>query len=447
MLTAEENDLLCRVGPGTPMGDLMRRYWQPIAGTSELTEEQPVKPVRILGEDLALFRDLSGRLGLITLYCPHRLRPLTYGIPEEEGLRCPYTGWLFDVDGRCLDIPFEPDDSTLKYEVRATAYPVQELGGLVWAYLGPQPAPLLPPWDLLVAENVFRQIGHSVLPCNWLQCMESTVDPIDNPYLYGSSSRLPAAVRARGRAPKRPRMLSEFDRNTYGVIQRCRLIAASEGPSSDLPREEGEGWIEAHPLIFPVMVRSGTGFRQELQFRVPLDDTHTWNIHYQCFVPDQGVKAPKQGEIPLFEIPIRDESGEFIFDVPGVRDMVLWVSQGDLLDRTREHLSEGDRGVELYRHLLQQQVAIVEDGGDPMNTFRAGVQLGTAIDLKPAGDESALPLPAFDPEAIDADVERYSPALKQIKSLYRRVARARTTPSASKRTAPRGPSAAAKEKS
>ncbi|HTE86986.1 MAG TPA: Rieske 2Fe-2S domain-containing protein, partial [Dehalococcoidia bacterium] len=317
MLTAEENDLLCRVGPGSPMGDLMRRYWQPIAAASELTDEQPVKPVRILGEDLALFRDLSDRLGLISLYCPHRLRPLTFGIPEEEGLRCPYTGWLFDVDGRCLDIPFEPEDSTLKYEVRATAYPAQELGGLVWAYLGPEPAPLLPPWDLLVAKNVFRQIGHAVLPCNWLQCMESVVDPIDNPYLHSSPGRLTLPTRGRQRSKPnlsgRRHVQSEFERNKYGVVQRCRLSSSplpevegrnsssplpkgeGQSSSSPLPLEEGQStssplpvgegqgegdWVEAHPLIFPVMVRSGSGFRQELQFRVPLDDTHTWNVRY-----------------------------------------------------------------------------------------------------------------------------------------------------------------------
>jgi 5,5'-dehydrodivanillate O-demethylase len=435
MLTAEENELLCRVGPGTPMGELMRRYWQPIAAASELTDEAPVKPVRILGEDLALFRDLSGRLGLITFYCPHRLRPLTYGIPEEEGLRCPYTGWLFDIDGRCLDIPFEAEDSTLKYEVRATAYPAQELGGLIWAYLGPGPAPLLPPWDLLVAPNAFRQIGHTVLPCNWLQCMESSVDPIDNPYQQALPMRADAAGRRRRTAPpkQRTRVESEFDRNKYGVVQRCRLLSSSRADGAAGDRHDEQDWIEAHPLIFPVMTRAGTGFRQELQFRVPLDDTHTWNLHYQCFLPGENVKAPRQETIPLFEIPIRDEAGELIFDVPGSREMVLWVSQGDILDRTREHLSEGDRGLELYRRMLQQQVAIVEDGGDPINTFRVGAEPPPAIDLKPQGDEAALPGQTFDPASIGSDIERYSPAVKQLKGLYRRVQRAATEPATSGR--------------
>jgi 5,5'-dehydrodivanillate O-demethylase len=410
MLTAEENDLLCRVGPGTPMGELMRRYWQPIAATCEITDERPVKPVRILGEDLALFRDLRGRLGLIGLYCPHRLRPLTYGIPEEDGLRCPYTYWLFDAEGHCLDIPLEPEDSTLKYEVHTPAYPVQELGGLIWAYLGPAPAPLLPHWDLLVAEHAFRQIGQTILPCNWLQCMEASVDPLDNPYLHGRNPR----ERGRRRA-RQPRLQSEFERYQYGIVQRCRLGDAAG---------DTQEWVEAHPLIFPVMVRTGAGFRQELQMRVPLDDTHTWNLRYQCFFPGEGVEVPQQEEIPLFDVPLKDESGEFIFDVPGVRDMVLWVSQGDIADRARETLGPADQGVEIYRRVLQQQVAIVEDGGDPMNVFRTPAEAPPSIDLRPRGDQAALPERTFDPRTLNDDIERYSPAAKEITRLYRAMRRA-----------------------
>lgn len=424
MLTAEENDLLCRVGKGTPMGELMRRYWQPIAAVSELTEERPVRPVRILGEDLALYRDLQNRLGLIGLYCPHRLRPLTYAIPEEEGLRCPYTYWLFDAEGRCIDIPMEPDDSTLKYEVRTPAYPVQELGGLIWAYLGPAPAPLLPLWDLLVAENAFRQIGHTILPCNWLQCMESAVDPLDNPYLNGRDPRKTQAGAETSAPPALPRLKSEFERYRYGVIQRCRLGDAAE---------DTQNWVEAHPLIFPVMVRVGNGFRQELEMRVPIDDTHTWNLRYQCFLPGEHVEVPNQDTIPLFEIPLKDESGEYIFDVSGVRDMVLWVSQGDLLDRTREHLGPADEGLQLYRRILQQQVAIVEDGGDPMNVFRLPSEAGVAIDLQPQGDQTVLPSRSFDPDALEGEIERYSPAVEEVTKLYREMRQA-----ASSRTAEGG---------
>ena len=422
MLTAEENELLCRVGPGTPMGDLMRRYWQPIAASSELLE-YPVKPVRILGEDLALFRDLKDKLGLISLYCPHRLRPLSQGIPEEEGLRCPFTGWLFDHEGNCLDIPFEPEDSTLKYEVKTPAYPVQELGGLIWAYMGPSPAPLLPRWDVLVWDNVFRQIGHTVLPCNWLQCMESAVDPADNPYLRGTyfrdaqerRSRLSAAPGAVAEPNETRRLKSEFDRFKYGIVQRLRTGGS---------REDEDRWIEGHPLVFPAMVRLGSGFRHELQIRVPIDDTHTWNLRYQCYAPGEQVEVPEQETIPLYQIPVKDDKGEYIFSIAGVRDMVLWCSQGEILDRTREHLSESDAGVELYRRVLQQQVAIVEDGGEPMNVFRTAGQMGNSLDLQArhAGD---VMLAGFDPGQLEDDVEQYSPNVEQITELYQKMVAAR----------------------
>ena len=140
MLTAEENELLVRVGPGTPGGELLRRYWHPVAATVQL-DEDPVRPVRILGEDLVLFRDRLGRMGLIAQRCPHRAMDLRFGVPEEEGLRCPYHGWLFDTSGVCLQMPLEPPDSTFRERVATKAYPVKELGGLVWAYLGPDPAP------------------------------------------------------------------------------------------------------------------------------------------------------------------------------------------------------------------------------------------------------------------------------------------------------------------
>jgi 5,5'-dehydrodivanillate O-demethylase len=131
------------VGPGAPGGELMRRYWHPIAASGELNEK-PTKSVRILGEDLILYKDRSGTLGLIDESCPHRRVNMLYGIPEEKGLRCPYHGWLMDEAGQCIEMPAEAPDSTFKDRVKVKGYPAQELGGLVFAYLGPEPAPLLP---------------------------------------------------------------------------------------------------------------------------------------------------------------------------------------------------------------------------------------------------------------------------------------------------------------
>src|SRR6266511_1029272 len=184
MLRIEENERLTRVGPGTPMGALLRRYWHPVAATVEL-DEHPVRPVKILGESLVLFRDRQGRLGLIDDTCPHRRVSFLYGVPEEEGLRCCYHGWMFDRTGRCLEMPAEAPDSTFPRKVKIPGYPVQEMGGLIFAYLGPEPAPLLPRWDLFVWPNAVRQIGLNTLNCNWLQCQENTGDPTHSVYLHG----------------------------------------------------------------------------------------------------------------------------------------------------------------------------------------------------------------------------------------------------------------------
>ena len=144
MLSKEANERLTRVGPGTPMGELMRRYWQPIRPFSQLLDEEVIK-IKILGEELVLYRTTTGNLGLIDSHCPHRQTGLEYGIPDEEGLRCCYHGWLISPSGDCLDTPLEAIDSKFKHKIKVTAYPVQEMGGLVWAYLGPGEPPLLPP--------------------------------------------------------------------------------------------------------------------------------------------------------------------------------------------------------------------------------------------------------------------------------------------------------------
>ena len=175
MLSEQANRELTQVGSGTPMGELMRRYWHPVAATAEL-DERPTKPVRLLGEDLVLYKDTSGTLGLIDRYCPHRRVDLSYGIPEARGLRCMYHGWMMDETGQCIEQPFEETvhpDGRFKEKVRVAGYPVEELGGLVFAYLGPAPVPLLPRWEQLTWDNAVREICIAELPCNWLQCQEN----------------------------------------------------------------------------------------------------------------------------------------------------------------------------------------------------------------------------------------------------------------------------------
>src|SRR5919202_294131 len=158
MLTKEENDLLTQTGPGTPCGDLMRRYWQPVALSEELPPGGAPLPVQILSEELVLFRDEAGVPALLGLHCPHRGADLSYGRLEDGGLRCLYHGWLYDGAGRCLEQPGEPAGSQFRTKVRHTAYPCQEAGGLILAYLGPAPAPLLPAYDFLDTTDPYRLV-------------------------------------------------------------------------------------------------------------------------------------------------------------------------------------------------------------------------------------------------------------------------------------------------
>jgi nitrite reductase/ring-hydroxylating ferredoxin subunit len=178
MLTREENELLTRVGPRTPAGELLRRYWFPVGVASELTEEAPTQIVKILGETLVLFRDKKGHVGLLDDRCSHRGASLSYGRVEERGLSCPYHGWLYDVKGNCLETPAEPCESRFHLTVKQRSYPVQKLVGLYWAYLGPQPAPLIANFDIWFRKDGHRKIFiQPQLDCSWFQAMENSMDP------------------------------------------------------------------------------------------------------------------------------------------------------------------------------------------------------------------------------------------------------------------------------
>ena len=366
MLTAEENELLTRIGPGTRMGRLMRRYWHPIAGVAEMADRWTLR-VRLLGEDLVLFKDRAGRYGLVGEFCPHRRASLAYGIPTEEGIRCPYHGWHFDHAGRCLDQPNEPERSVLKDKVATPGYPVEELGGLLFAYLGPAPAPLVPRWDGLVAEGAIRTIGKVVVPCNWLQIMENSVDPVHTEWLHGKLYEFVKEAENAKVALARHHTKIAFDEFEHGIVKR-RLM---EGQS-----EESDDWRVGHPVLFPntLAVGSGGGLwaHYAFQIRVPMDDTHTMHYWYHAYVPPAATRVPRHllETAPVYEPPMYDERGEHRVDYVDAQDVMAWVTQGPIADRTQETLGTTDRGLAMFRHMLRRELDKVERGEDPINVLR-----------------------------------------------------------------------------
>lgn len=361
MLSEQLNKRLTEVGPGTPMGGLMRCYWQPVAGVDELHDTQ-TKRVRILGEDLVLFRDEGGGYGLIAERCEHRGCSLFYGIPDPQGLRCPYHGWLYSATGECLEQPAEADHARFRERVKIAAYPVQELGGLLFTYMGEGPAPVLPPFDVYVWPDSVRQIGYTDLPVNWLAPMENSLDPVHLEWLHGHYGNY--VFRQQGEKPSdgiiRKHLRIGFDQFEWGIIKR-RVVEGST--------EEDDAWKVGHPIIFPNILRVGRNGIYGFQVRVPVDDTNTKIWWYSTFRP-RGVPVPPQQRVPVFEVPYQDEAGNLILDTIEGQDMMTWITQGRIADRTTEHLGASDRGVVMYRQLLQSEMAKHEDGKDPMGVIR-----------------------------------------------------------------------------
>jgi 5,5'-dehydrodivanillate O-demethylase oxygenase subunit len=380
MLTVEENERLTQIGPGTPMGNLLRRYWHPIAVVTDL-EHRSTQRVRLFGEDLVIFKDRSGALGLIAEACPHRRASLAYGIPTANGIRCPYHGWEFDAAGRCTEQPNEPAESTLRQaearlfedRIATAAYPVREFAGLLFAYMGPLPAPVLTRLDGLVAQPAIRLIGKAVIPCNWLHIMENTADPIHSEWLHGHFLQFLEEQQGKHNAFTGRHKAIAFDEVPYGIIKR-RL---KEGQLEDC-----DDWRVGHPLVWPNMLALGVKYptwaTYEFQFRVPADDTHTNHFWFTAFVPPEGADVPPHLlERPVvYDVPL--ETGEL--DTAEFQDIMAWRSQGGIMDRTAEHLGSTDRGVILYRRMLAQQLEALERG-EPLMLVNHDVTHDDVLDL------------------------------------------------------------------
>ncbi len=406
-MTPLEQETLTRIGPGTRMGALLRRYWVPAAASGELAAGE-ARRVRLFGEDLVLYRDGTGRPALVGERCPHRGASLAHGTIDDEGIRCPYHGWKLDGQGRCLETPTEPAGSRLREHVRACAYPVEELGGLVFAYLGPAPAPLLPRYDLFVWSGVLRDVGRALLPCNWLQIMENSVDPHHVEWLHGH--HLGQARAARGLpAPRlygRRHVEVGFDRFEHGIIKRRVLEGGSR---------EDDDWRVGHPLVFPLMLRVGSHHRGRFQIRVPVDDTTTMHYWYSVYRTPEGVAVPEQSEVPVYDVPWRDDRGEHRVDFIDAQDIMTWVTQGPIADRTAETLGDSDRGIVLYRRMLLEQLRLVEGGDDPLGIVRDPARNET-IEL-PQEREKYGDGAAFLLEAMELGHARFSPLWPQVRQL------------------------------
>jgi 5,5'-dehydrodivanillate O-demethylase len=356
MLSPEQNNLLTQTSAGTPMGELLRRYWWPIAGASEF-DEQLTKPVRLMGEDLTLYRDKSGNYGLLDRHCPHRRADLTYGYTEACGLRCSYHGWHFDAEGNCLEQPYDDvahPEANLKAQVKVKAYPVQECGGLLWAYLGPKPAPCLPRWEFFAWKNGFRQIVLSELDCNWLQCQENSIDPVHNEWQHSHWN-----LRMLGKSVVAPKHLKVgFEEFEYGYTYK-RI--------TDVSGENDPLWTVGRVCLWPYALFTGT----HVEFRVPVDDTNTLSVGwFYAHVPKE--RQPyEQNTIPTWNGPVRDpKTGRYLSSHIMNQDFIAWIGQGAIAQRDKEFLSTSDLGITMIRRRFLKDLETIAAGGDPKAVIR-----------------------------------------------------------------------------
>lgn len=388
MITREENELLTRIGPGTPCGDLMRRYWQPVALSEELAPGGAPRPVRHFGEDLVLFRDGHGQPGLLDIHCSHRGTDLSYGRVENGGLRCLYHGWLYDIRGRVIEQPGEPGGGAHRGEICHPAYPCREAGGVVFAYLGPGEPPLLPNYEFLTVPPEYRTVTKVKIYCNYLQGNEGNIDPVHLSFLH--------------------RFLSEAD------IKRSRTVPGTEYTDNTLlgkdsaPKLEaevtdfglriytvreatpGKCYLRITNLIFPNAAAFGgttIGEGYSVHWHVPIDDTAHWKYIFM-FSRENPLREDLRGWSKLEQAPDytltrkaenrylqdRREMQDKTFIGMGVNfqvhDAFATESQGRTQDRTAEHLVSSDKAIVAERKLLAAAIQDVREGRDPRHVIR-----------------------------------------------------------------------------
>lgn len=389
MLKPEENERLTRVGPRTPMGRLLRRYWQPACLSEELPENDgaPIR-VRLLGEDLVAYRASDGAVGLVDAYCPHRRAPMFFGRNEDCGLRCVYHGWKFDARGACVDMPSEPPDSLFRHKVTMTAYPTWEAGGIVWAYLGPsEHRPALPESLLVRAPQTHRFASKTFQSCNWVQALEGGVDSVHFTFLHNMN------VGQSGWLLARPPDV-EFAWTEYG---HAGLAIHHHGDRD---------YVRSFHYVLPAQsIRSRTigptGEAVDIPTVTahiwdPIDDESCWVYNYGCsYDEDKPITTAfrharetlagrgPQDMLPGY-LPKRNRSNDYGLDrtvqktktftgIPGVNTQDFAVQENmagtmgspGIVDRSREHLAESDRVIIGMRRLLFEALNDLEEGRMP----------------------------------------------------------------------------------
>jgi phenylpropionate dioxygenase-like ring-hydroxylating dioxygenase large terminal subunit len=390
MLTAEHNALITQSGPGTPLGAFMRHYWQPAALVDEFDGPRPVRRVRLLGEDLVLFRDNAGRYGLLERHCAHRGADLSYGRAEDGGLRCPFHGWLFDAAGACLDQPAEPIGSNFCKSVRQKAYPCQAVNGIVFAYMGEGEPPALPAFDCFTAPESYTFAFKGLMECNWLQALEVGIDPAHASYLHrffeDESTEQSYGKQFRGatmgadmpmtkilREYGRPRI--EVETTDYGM----RIAALRQ-------LNDGELHIRITNMAFPhAFVIPMSKEMTITQWHVPIDDTHCyWYAIFTSFTQPVNKIQMREQRLALYQlpdyIPRTNRLNDYGFDPHeqetstytgmgddiNVHDQWAVESMGAIQDRTKEHLGSSDKAIAAYRRLLVRAIRDAGEGRKPL---------------------------------------------------------------------------------
>ena len=349
---------LTEVGPGTPMGELLRRYWHPVGlcGDAGATPRR----VRVLDEELILFRDGQGRAGLLYPRCAHRGTTLYYGKVEKRGIRCCYHGWLFDAQGHCLEQPCEPGGGARRDRIRQPWYPVEERYGLVFAYLGPAAKrPVLPRYDCLeeLAPGEFIEAddssigsgGPAIVPCNWLQHWENVVDPFHVPILHGSFSGAQFSAQM-GAVPE-----VKFERTPRGV----KVESLRRAEDGRLHRRVTEAVIPTLRVV-PNPRVAQYGKVESIGWVLPMDDTH-----FRIYVAG---RVTEPGELGRFRSrmagkPWHELTEEEHRRYPG--DFEAQTGQGPISLHSEEHFATSDAGVAQLRRFLEQQLEAVAAGRDP----------------------------------------------------------------------------------